>query len=78
MNGNALSALVVVASAVIPYLISQTDVLIPPILKVLLIAANIGLVAFSRFSNPNATPVQVEVTAPVPVVPVAPPEEGNG
>lgn len=56
-QSNAVTVLIVVASAVIPYLLSQQDVVVPPILKVILTAANIGLLAFARLSG----------TAPVPV-----------
>ena len=72
---NTLTIVVVIASAIIPYLISQQDVVIAPVWKVVLTAANIGLVALSRFSNPNSEPQQVTVTGPVQVTPDAPAEE---
>lgn len=72
---NAITVLLVVASAIIPYLLTQTDVVVPPIIKVILGAANLALVAISRFSNPNATPVQVEVTQAVPVRPATAADE---
>lgn len=58
-KSNLVTVIIVVASAVIPYLISQQDVAVPPIVKVVLTAANIGLAAYARLSG----------TAPVPVAP---------
>lgn len=56
-RSNAVTVFIVVASAVIPYLLSQQDVIVPPVVKVALTACNIGLLAFARLSG----------TAPVPV-----------
>lgn len=64
---NLVTVFVVVASAVIPYLISQQDVVIAPVWKVVLTAANIGLIAFARLSNPNQEPVKVQLEEPVSV-----------
>jgi hypothetical protein len=69
---NAWTTLAAIASVVIPYLLIQTDVAVPPIVKVLLTAANLALVVIARTSNPNATPLQVAVTTPVAVTPVPP------
>ena len=64
-KANAITVLLVVASAVLPYLLSQSDVTIPPVLKVVLTAANIAVVALARLSNPNSEPVQVAGTVAV-------------
>jgi hypothetical protein len=72
MKDNAVTVLLVVTSAVLPYLLSQNDVTIPPVLKVVLTAANIAVVAIARLSNPNSSPQQVTVTGPVQVTPDAP------
>lgn len=56
-QANAVTVVIVVLSAVIPYLLSQQDVIVPPVVKVALTALNIGLLAFARLSG----------TAPVPV-----------
>lgn len=56
-RSNAITVFVVVASAVIPYLLSQQDVVVPPIAKVVLTAANIGLLAFARLSGTTPIPV---------------------
>jgi hypothetical protein len=61
---NIVTVIVVVASAIIPYLISQQDVAIPPTIKVILTAANIGLVAFARLSNGGAATTTITTTAP--------------
>lgn len=54
---NAVTVVIVVLSAVIPYLLSQQDVTVPPIVKVALTAANIGLLAFARLSGTTPIPV---------------------
>lgn len=72
---NAYTALLVVASAIIPYLISQQDIVIAPVWKVVLTAANIGLVALSRFSNPTGEPQKVTIEQPIQVTPAPNPEE---
>lgn len=56
-TSNAVTVAIVVLSAVIPYLLSQQDVVVPPILKVALTAANIGLLAFARLSGTTPIPV---------------------
>ena len=56
-TSNAVTVAIVVLSAVIPYLLSQQDVVVPPILKVALTAANIGLLAFARLSGTTPVPV---------------------
>ena len=74
---NAITVLVVVMSAVIPYLISQQDIVIAPVWKVVLTAANIALVALSRFTNPSGEPQQIEISQPVHVT-AAPVVEDDG
>lgn len=64
-TSNAVTVAIVVLSAVIPYLLSQQDVTVAPIVKVALTAANIGLLAFARLSG----------TAPVPVAPAGSPAQ---
>lgn len=61
---NLVTIIVVVASAVIPYLISQQDVVISPLLKVILTAANIGLAAFARLSNGGQQQTTVTTSGP--------------
>jgi hypothetical protein len=56
-RSNAVSILVVVAAAVIPYLLSQQDVVVPPLMKVILTAGNLALVAYARFSGTTPIPV---------------------
>jgi hypothetical protein len=63
-RSNAVTTLVVVLAAVLPYLLSQNDVTIPPLLKVVLTAGNIALVAYSRLSGTTTVPV-AEVASPV-------------
>ena len=56
-QSNLLTAIIVIAAAVIPYLISQQDVAVPPVVKVILTAANIGLAAYARLSGTTPIPV---------------------
>lgn len=64
MNRNLVTVLTVVLAAVIPYLLSQQDVLVPPLIKVALTAANIALLAYARLSGTTAIPVAA-VASPV-------------
>jgi hypothetical protein len=56
-QSNVVTVVLVIAAAVIPYLISQQDVAVPPIVKVALTAANIGLAAYARLSGTTPIPV---------------------
>ena len=56
-QSNAVTVLIVIAAAILPYLLSQQDVAVPPILKVALTAANIGLAAYARLSGTAQVPV---------------------
>lgn len=76
MNGNIITIIVVTASAVLTFLLTQPPGTFPPSVLLVIGAVNIALAAVSRFLPSSATPVQVEVTKPVPVtsadVPPAP------
>lgn len=63
-QSNAVTVVIVVLSAIIPYLLSQQDVAVPPFVKVILTAFNIGLLAYARLSGTTAVPV-AEVKSPV-------------
>lgn len=56
-RSNLATVLIVVLSAVIPYLLVQQDVVVPAIVKVGLTALNIGLGAYARLSGTTAVPV---------------------
>jgi hypothetical protein len=78
MNTSKQSTLTIIAAigaVVIPYLLTQSDVVIPAVLKVVLTAGNLALVVWSRLSNPNAEPAQVQITSPVEVTPAPNPTE---
>lgn len=64
---NLVTVVLVVAGAVIPYLISQQDVPLPPIVIVALTALNIGLLAYARLSNGGAPVTTITTTAPTSV-----------
>lgn len=75
MNGQTITIAVLVAQAVITYLLAQPEVVIPPLVKVILGAAAVGLTAFARFLPSPGTPVAVTVSgtagaSPIPVTPV--------
>jgi hypothetical protein len=53
-KANLITIILVVAGAVLPYLIGQTDVPPSPPVKVALTAFNIAVVAIARLSNPTA------------------------
>lgn len=55
-TSNITTVVIVVLSAIIPYLLSQQDVDVPPLVKVLLTAFNIGLLAYARLSGTTAVP----------------------
>ena len=73
-KGNAVTVVIVVLSAIIPYLISQQDVAVPPLVKVLLTAANIGLAAYARLSTSTGDTPE----APLNVAVVPPPDATSG
>jgi hypothetical protein len=56
VNNNLVTVVIVVVSAIIPYLLSQQDVLVPPVWKVILTAGNIGLLAYARLSGTTTIP----------------------
>ena len=56
-QSNAVTVAIVIISAIIPYLLSQQDVVVPPVVKVILTAANIGLLAYARLSGTTPIPV---------------------
>jgi hypothetical protein len=45
----ALAGILVVAAAILPYLASQPDSLIPPLAKVVIIALNLGTTALALY-----------------------------
>lgn len=63
-RSNAVTVAIVVLSAVIPYLLVQTDVVVPALVKVALTALNIGLGAYARLSGTTAVPT-AEIASPV-------------
>jgi len=62
-KSNLVTVIIVIASAIIPYLLIEKDVPLPPIGIVILTAANIGLTAYARLSGTTAVPV-AEVGTP--------------
>lgn len=55
-QSNIVTVVIVVTGAVIPYLLLQTDVAVPALVKVALTALNIALAAYGRLSGTTAVP----------------------
>jgi hypothetical protein len=60
-RSQALAAFLIVASAVLPYLLTQPDFIFPPVVKVLLGAANVGCAALGLFLRIRPAPPEVKV-----------------
>lgn len=56
-TSNLTTVLAAMAAVVIPYLLTQSDVSIPPLIKVALTAANLALVVLSKLSGTTSVPV---------------------
>lgn len=56
-RNNAGTIFAAMAAVVIPYLLTQSDIEIPPIVKVALTAANLALVVWSKLSGTTPIPV---------------------
>lgn len=61
---NGMTTLAAVAAVVIPYLLVQTDVAVPPLVKVILTGANLALVVLAKTSGTKPVPV-AELASPV-------------
>ncbi len=75
MNGHAITIVVVVASAILNFLLTQPAGTFPPNILLIIGAVSIGLTTLARYLPSQGAPVQVEVTsssAPVHVT-TAPP-----
>lgn len=73
MNANAVTVIVVVASAILSFLLTQPPNTFSPQVLLILGALNIGLTALSRFLPTPNQPTKVEITTPVPTTEVPPP-----
>lgn len=69
-RANAYTILIGIALVVLPYLLTQSDVAVPPLLKVILQAAILAVGVVARFLPAESQPTKVEITGPVPVLPV--------
>lgn len=69
MNQNLITIIVVTASAVLNFLLTQPPGTFPSGVLLVIGAASIALTAISRFLPSQGSPVQVEVSKPVPVIP---------
>ena len=76
-KGNAYTVLIGIALVVLPYLLTQSDVAVPPLLKVLLQAAILAVGVVARYLPTDGTAQKVEITTPVPVTNVDPPATGG-
>ena len=72
MSGNLITVVVVTASAILNFLLTQPPGTFSSQVLLIIGAASIGLTTVSRFLPSQGTPVQVEVTKPVETTPVEP------
>jgi hypothetical protein len=70
---NLVTGLVISASLVVAFLLSQSDLVLPPIAKVILGALNVALTYWARVSNGGGTTTTTTLTQTVPP-PVEPPK----
>lgn len=76
MNQNAITIIVVTASAILNFLLTQPPGTFSPTVMLVIGALSVGLTAIARFlpTAPSA-PQQVQITGSVPVTPA---KEGEG
>lgn len=71
-RGNVWTILIGIALVVLPYLLTQSDVVIPPFAKVIIQSAILAVGVIARYLPTDSQPTQVQITSPVPVTPVPP------
>lgn len=71
-KANLWTILVGIALVVLPYLLVQNDVAVPPVAKVILQAAILAVGVVARYLPAEGQATKVEITSPVPVTPVTP------
>lgn len=74
MNANAITVIVITASAILSYLLAQSPSPFSASTLLVIGAANIGLTTLSRFLPSPGTTQKVEITTPVPTTDVTPTE----
>lgn len=74
MNGNIITVVVVTASAVLNFLLTQPAGTFPQNALLVIGAVSIALTTLSRFLPSQSAPIQVEVTKQAPVTPVEDPD----
>jgi hypothetical protein len=62
-----VTGLVITASLVVAFMLGQTDVALPPLVKVLLGAANVALTYWARVSNGGTAMTTITTSAPAQV-----------
>lgn len=72
MNANAVTIVVVVASAILNYLLTQPAGTFPPNVLIVIGALSIGLTTLARYLPTQGTTQKVEITTPVPTTDVTP------
>jgi hypothetical protein len=77
MNANAVTVVVITASAILSYLLAQSPSPFSPATLLIIGAANIGLTTLSRFLPTVPAPAQkVEITGTVATTPAEDPTNG--
>lgn len=78
---NLITGLVITASLVVAFLLGQSDLELPPIVKVALGAMNVALTYWARVSNGGAAVTTLTTSAPTAVTftpPSEPPPPSDG
>lgn len=76
MNQNVVTIIVVTASAVLNFLLTQPAGTFPQNVLLILGATSVALTAISRYLPTAETTQKVEITSPVPVTNVEDPADG--
>lgn len=79
-RSNLATILVSIALVVLPYLLVQSDVTVPPVAKVVIQVSILAVGVIARYLPTDATPTKVEISTPVPVqtVETPPTDPTNG
>ena len=69
MKSNAYTILVGIALVVLPYFLTQSDVVVPPLLKVTLQAAILAVGVIARYLPSDTEPTKVQISGTVATTP---------
>lgn len=69
---NAITILIAIGLVVLPYLLTQSEVDVPGVWKVVIQSAIFALGILARYSNPSGETQKVEISSPVEVTAAEP------